>query len=339
MYLSGTITASAVQELLAVLIKARPETAGLNARAGIPKSALQDSAAMLPLATFTAMLEAAADETGNTKLGLELGRRFNVSALGPISDLMKTARTLGEALDKFGRYFESIQTSTRSTFAVSNGTVRLAYSITDPAIRFREQDAGFTMAIEHAMLADFVGPSWKVDRVEFAHPAGSNLGFYQEHFACPLRFQRQENALIFPARFLDVALREADAKLHARIEAGLADSIKTKTSRLDLVQSIEAWMQSSLCQSASTDIEIAASDFGMSLRSLQRKLARHGISHLDIRNRVRSKIAQCLLAETHLPVTSIALQLGYSESSAFSRGFKAQVGQTPAAFRKSSRHR
>jgi AraC-like DNA-binding protein len=79
---------------------------------------------------------------------------------------------------------------------------------------------------------------------------------------------------------------------------------------------------------------VVAGDFGMSIRSFQRKLADHGINYLDIRNRVRSHIAKCMLVETSIPVTSIALQLGYSETSAFSRGFKTQVGETPAEFRK-----
>jgi AraC-like DNA-binding protein len=104
--------------------------------------------------------------------------------------------------------------------------------------------------------------------------------------------------------------------------------------RLDLVRGIEAWIAASLCRSAATDIEVVAGDFGMSIRSFQRKLADHGIHYLDIRNRVRSHIAKCMLVETSIPVTSIALQLGYSETSAFSRGFKIQVGETPAEFRK-----
>ena len=65
-----------------------------------------------------------------------------------------------------------------------------------------------------------------------------------------------------------------------------------------------------------------------------RRLADHGINYFEIRNRVRSHIAKCMLVETSIPVTSIALQLGYSETSAFSRGFKIQVGETPAEFRK-----
>jgi len=124
----------------------------------------------------------------------------------------------------------------------------------------------------------------------------------------------------------------------SKAEVGM---IETRRSRVyfpdlftDLVRGIEAWIAGSLCRSAATDIEVAAGDFGMSTRSFQRKLADHGVNYLYIRNRVRSHIAKCMLAETSIPVTSIALQLGYSETSAFSRGFKIQVGETPAEFRK-----
>ena len=334
---SGTITAGAVQELLSALVKWRPESAGINARAGIPRAVLEDPSEMLPLATFTSMLEAAAYESGNRTLGLELGKEFKLSALGPISDLVLTAQTVGDALAGFNRYFASVQTSTRSLLTVSDGTARLVYSIQDPAIRFREQDAGFTMAIEYSMLSSFLGPAWQASGVEFEHSAGDDLPFYQRHFDCPLRFGRRENALLFPARFLDVSLKQADRNLHARLEADLADSIRLRSARLDLVRGIEAWIAASLCRTAATDIEVVAGDFGMSTRSFQRKLADHGVNYLDIRNRVRAHIAKCMLAETSIPVTSIALQLGYSETSAFSRGFKIQVGESPVAFRKRER--
>jgi len=331
---SGTIAAGPVHELLSGLVRWRPEFAGINARAGIPRAALDDPQEMLPLAAFTSMLEAAAYESGNRTLGLELGKEFKISALGPITHVMQTAQTVGDALESFNGFFESVQTTTRSVLSVSDGTARLVYSIQDPAIRFREQDAGFTLAIEYSMLASFLGPAWQASGVEFEHSAGDDLPFYQEHFACPLRFGRRENALLFPARFLEVSLKQADCNLHARLKADLVCSMRQRTLRLDLVRGIEAWIAGSLCRSAATDIEVAAGDFGMSTRSFQRKLAESGVNYLDIRNRVRSHIAKCMLTETSIPVTSIALQLGYSETSAFSRGFKIQVGETPAEFRK-----
>lgn len=334
---SATITAGTAREFLSGVAKRRPVSDEISSQAGIRRASLCDPFDTLPLAAFTSMLETAAYELGNSALGLELGKEFRISTLGPVVDVMRTAPTLGCAVEKFNHYFPTIQTNTRSALAVSDGTARLAYSILDPTVRFRAQDAAFTLAVQHSMFADLVGPSWQASGVEFQHAAGGDVVFYREHFACPLAFGRAENALLFPARLLDTPLAGADERLHARMETTLARMMDEQTARLDFIGSVAAWLAASLCRSATTDIDIVAGDFGMSTRSFQRKLAEHGVAYVDIRNDVRSQIAKCMLAETDLPVTAIALRLGYSETSAFSRGFKIQAGETPASYRKRER--
>jgi hypothetical protein len=195
------------------------------------------------------MLEAAAYESGNTTLGLELGKEFRVSALGPVSHIVRTAKTLGDGLEKFIRFFGSIQTGTQTSLTAANGTARLTYSISDPAIRCRVQDAGLTLAIEYSMLSGLLGSAWMATGVDFEHAVGDDLAFYRQLFSCPLRFERRENALMFPARFLDISLRDADEHLHTRIEAELDQTLRSRATTLDIVQSIEAWVASSLCRS------------------------------------------------------------------------------------------
>jgi AraC-like DNA-binding protein len=288
------------------------------------------------LATFTSILEIAA-RRGNSALGLELGKVFRPEALGPLARLFATASTVGDALRKFNRYFPVLQTGTRSTLTISGGTARFAYSVTDPSVRFRAQDANLTLSIEHAMLMKLLGPRARLTCVEFEHNGDEDIALYQAHFGCPVRFGRRENAICFPAHYLEIPVADADALVNARIETELANSVRDIEIKLDLVAAIEAWIMANFCASSSIDIEYAASDFGMSLRSFQRKLAEHHINYLDLRNRVRRQIGQCMLAETTMPITAIALYLGYSETSAFSRGFKQQTGLSPAEYRNSQR--
>ena len=69
------------------------------------------------------------------------------------------------------------------------------------------------------------------------------------------------------------------------------------------------------------------------MQKRQRGLRREGLDDrtlLDMAKRIR---AQSLLIETTLPVTEIALALGYSDHGNFSRAFKRLVGVAPAAFR------
>jgi Arabinose-binding domain of AraC transcription regulator, N-term len=95
---------------------------------------------------------------GNSALGLELGSEFSPSAMGPIVRLMQSARTLGDALEKYSLYYGTVQSDTRRGLSVSDGTARLVYSISDPAIRIRAQDADFTIAVEFSMLASLPWP-------------------------------------------------------------------------------------------------------------------------------------------------------------------------------------
>lgn len=72
---------------------------------------------------------------------------------------------------------------------------------------------------------------------------------------------------------------------------------------------------------------------GLSVAQIERYCKR--IFHLTPRqmiHKVRLEQATRLLA-SHLPITDIALQCGYTDHSAFSRQFKAMTGSTPRDFR------
>lgn len=340
MQASATIATTTTEALLATFSRRGEDPAGVVAKAGLARQTLVDERApMMPLATFTTILEAAAAEKGCETVGLDLGEAFPMEGLGAIASLLTTAPTVGDALAKFTRCFPSLQSDTRSELSVEDGVARLAYSIVDPTVRFRVQDANFTMAMEYSILVTLLGPGWRMAGVDFEHRPGEDADLYRAHFACPIRFGQRENAISFPASYLDAPIRSADAAANEAIERELAEAMAIAAARLDLVAGLEAWMTACLAHAASIDIACAASDFGMSLRSFQRKLAERGVCYAEVRNRVRLQIARCMLAETAIPITAIALHLGYSETSAFSRGFRQQAGVSPWTYRASRRTR
>ena len=70
------------------------------------------------------------------------------------------------------------------------------------------------------------------------------------------------------------------------------------------------------------------------------RVSKKAISLLDsrktkkyLRNEVRTSVAMDLLSSTDRGVTEIATDLGYTNSSNFSRAFRARTGQTPSEFR------
>ncbi len=80
-----------------------------------------------------------------------------------------------------------------------------------------------------------------------------------------------------------------------------------------------------------------ASAKGLSLRTLQRRLAGAGWSLGDIVASARVHSATRLLATTGTPLALVGLLAGYSDQPHFQRAFRAAVGPTPAEYRKLAR--
>ncbi len=77
--------------------------------------------------------------------------------------------------------------------------------------------------------------------------------------------------------------------------------------------------------------------FGMSRRTLSRRLKSEGASFNDILNGVRFEVAAQLLAETEIPLAQIAAALDYAEPSAFTHAFRRWSGSSPAEWRRGKR--
>jgi AraC-like DNA-binding protein len=329
---ASVMSAPVARAILAGVSPRGCEAGALLARLGISRDDRED---VWPLAKFTAALEAAAIDKGDALLGLALGKTFRLSGLGPVSSVMRASSCAAEAFTKFTKYYPAFQNNTHYGFSVSGDIARLSYAITDPSITQRRQDADFTIAMEQSVLSELLGFEARPTCIDFQHmPADkSDVAGYRALLNCEVRFGRQENAIYLPRSYFAEASRHADALVSERAESELARSICADQISLDFSSAIEGWMASAISSGQGIEIENAASDFGMSLRSFQRKLAENGINYLDLRNQVRSEIGRCLLDATTTPVTSIALYLGYSETSAFSRHFKRVNGISPLQYR------
>ncbi|NTE84549.1 AraC family transcriptional regulator [Agrobacterium tumefaciens] len=327
---SGVIDATVIDTALAAMDGIGRSV--ITARIGLAGDALFGNQRFLPLATFTALLDVAAEETRDPLLGLHIGKLFEIDGLGVLSQLFRSAGTVGEAIEKFTRYFPVLQSNTRTALTIHDGVARFSYTITDMTVRNRTQDSDFTETVFCKLLRVAMGDDWRPSSIDFEHAEG-HLPTYQSHFGCKLRFSRGENAIYFPASQLHSPIPRANNRLHARIEADVSDVISSGQARLDLIASIKAWIIAALVRGEPMDVDDAADDFGMSLRSLQRKLLELGVNFIDLRNQVRIEIAKTLLSTTPLPIPVIAERMRFSETSAFCRSFKNMSGYTPAHYR------
>lgn len=77
-----------------------------------------------------------------------------------------------------------------------------------------------------------------------------------------------------------------------------------------------------------------AQRLGLSERTLQRRLEASDRAFNELVDRTRQSLAKGFLRNPNLSLVQIALNLGYSEQTAFTRAFKRWTKSTPHVYRK-----
>ena len=140
-------------------------------------------------------------------------------------------------------------------------------------------------------------------------------------------------ALAIPESMWNLPLRRADPYLHGTLRRSVEELGLLRSPADALELAIRARLRGALAESGA-DRHRMARLLGMSVRTLQRRLAPSGRSWSDVVEAFRRDEADRLLAgET--PLVEIAARLGYREQSSFTRAFRRWTGRTPAQWRRS----
>ena len=142
-----------------------------------------------------------------------------------------------------------------------------------------------------------------------------------------LEFSQPSTAIGLPVGLLGarVSLGTALGNL-----AGSLDEIVDKSEFLKALQTI---IDQYVLDKA-LSIEVIADLSECSPRTLQRMLREQGLTYSDMVQNARLKHAVARLRDSNMPITELALQLGYTDTAHFSRAFKRWTGVTPSHYRK-----
>ena len=83
--------------------------------------------------------------------------------------------------------------------------------------------------------------------------------------------------------------------------------------------------------------ENISSALNMSAPTLRRRLKAEGTTFQQIKDEARCEAARLYLDKPELSINDVALQLGFTDPSAFHRSFKKWTGKTPGQFRQARR--
>lgn len=300
---------------------------------GILDGVWSDAASEVPLSHFVKLMECASVKTAEPGFGWIAGGTFNMLTLGDLGEAILYAPTLGAALSNFSRFMRLIQSTTEMRLEVDKDTARLIYRILDPDIWPRQQDAEFSLSVFLGIFKYFLGADWQPTSISFEHHPNQMIQSWNEKLGTECLFNRNANIITFPTDLLSSQATACNKTVWGDLTERLDRMLVQRNRRRAIASRVKSAVYANLGRNP-IDQNTIAMELGLSRRSLHRKLAGEGTRFSDILAACRMRLAQQRLIHGDQSLSRIAIDLNYSDQSAFTRAFKQNCGVAPHRYRR-----
>ncbi len=329
------VLAAAATGAIDLFTKYGGDTDGIFGRAGMRINDISSPLDELNLQKFCNLFEEAAQNTGNSNIGLEFGQNFTPKHLGMLGFAAISSPTLAAALRNLEKYFPAHQDQTSFGLIQDCDILWLSYRILDPRIANRRQDAELSLGVFCNIFKHALGPNWTPLEIRFEHNKPDGNDEHEMRFDAPVQFGRRTNAIAFRRSDLDALMPEQDPYLASVVEPFLQGRCETQANPQDFALTVRNEVKMHLGERLPSVADISHL-FGVSEPAFQKQLRAHGLIFGDIVKAARHELALHYIADNDMPLTEIAYCLGYSELSAFSRAFRNWTGMSPQRYRRKS---
>ncbi len=175
------------------------------------------------------------------------------------------------------------------------------------------------------------GPDWTPIEVRLAHRKPKEPGPYRRFFGAPIRFDAEQNGIIFVTDWFSRRLPSADAELERLLQKQI-DALESKHGEA-FPEQVRSVLRTAIL-TGHASVEDVAAMFCMHARTLNRRLGAFDTNFKTLLEEVQFEVAQQMLEDTGMLVTEIAAAFDYADTSAFIRAFRRWGGTTPAAWRR-----
>lgn len=325
--LSSSLTGAAelIEELGASPLQIADES-------GLMQDALYDPELPVKAIAVARFLELAAERCNCRHFGISLAGRQGWQVLGPLWLLIQQAETLKGALEDLAANFGFVTTATTIDLQPDPSGLAVCY---EPLAAFKIptiQAVELGLAIASFETRRIVGPDWRPFAAQFRYAAPQFLAAHTAAFGPHVLFEQDRNAIIIDKDTLEAPVSQSQTRAHDLFEVSFRNraALEKQVEEYRVEAAIRALLPHSQCSLSSV-----AKLLGLSERTLQHYLQQRNLSFQKILNDVRLSLAEKYLTQSSLRVSQIAELLQYSETSAFSRFIKTNLGSSPSEIRNS----
>jgi AraC-like DNA-binding protein len=284
----------------------------------------------LPFSVALKIVERASRVAKRPDLGLLIGARADHRDLGMVGELMDLAPTLGRALADYVSVQGGLSRAASAFLVTMGETAALGYGIYHRHAPGTEHAYAIAVAVAVNAVRRLSGGQGEPIEVHLSHRAPQNIGPYERVLKARVRFNQEQTAVLFPREALDAINPRADPSRRAALSRALAAELRLQDATMS--QRLRHLLRPALSIGDPT-LASAARRLGLSVRSLNRRLAEEGTTFGRERDATRFVMACELLALTDLSVGDISFALAYANHSAFVRSFRRWSNAAPTEWR------
>lgn len=299
---------------------------------GVPTEIIGNCDIHVPYSDICALYERAARYIGDPLFGVRCGSLYwGLEQLGPLGKYGLQAPTLGHCLQRLITALHLYEGGTNSSLVRHGDMATFSYSMPFERPLGWEHYMGSILSLMTQVGCYFAGSDWRPHRIGINRSRNQFTHFLEDFHEIPIDCDEPALCIKFPASDLDIPNSTGTSVRNPLTLSDVVHLLNTSPpdSMIELVTGIVRMR----LLGGLTDIEGAAQHLRLGVRTLQRRISDEGKSYRNIVSEARCRRAVDLLIETEIPITEIALSLGYKYSNDFSRAVRLYFGQTPSEIR------
>lgn len=266
-------------------------------------------------------------------LGLKVGQQARFSDFGVLGYAVFSSNTLIEAMTMGFKYLRLAGPVLRKQLLIDK---KLGYIRAEQLV---DLDTLMPFCCEYwfsaiqSLCEEVMQHPFPSKQLHFPYPAPSYSDLYQQVFHCPVTFESTRLEWQFSTDAVSQPLPTAN-------KMTLQQCLKTCDDMMAKLSSSSTSLKDKITQRLIEQpghypsIEIIAQQFGMSSRTLRRKLSQEHTSYQQILDHVRFHLSRHYLCSTQMNIDEISERVGYSDSANFRHAFRKWSGDSPSHYRK-----
>jgi AraC-like DNA-binding protein len=300
--------------------------------AGIAPDLLNRSAARVTAGQYVALFQLVMDKLDDEFLGF-LSRRMRRGTFALLVRCTLGAPTLEHALRRLSKTFGLLQDDLDMVHVREAGLYGLRLAFRSPEAARSTFLHELLLRVFWRLIAWLHGARLRAAGFDFAFPAPAYVAEYSKVFPGSVRFDQPHTTMWFDATSLEAPMLRDERAAAKFLAQAPGIVIVPQRSEHAVSARVRAHLQAS--RPAWPDLSATADALHLSTSTLQRHLAAEQLNFQTVKDQLRLDVAIVRLNTSAIPLTTLALELGFADSPAFQRAFKNWTGSAPGAYRRS----